>query len=69
MSNIGKSKCGRGVGKRVKRGRKSCVVGTVFSEMAGPNYVKLSGIDEGNSEHVFGQKKNWVIIVIKDVSF
>ena len=57
MSNIGKSKCGRGVGKRVKRGRKSCVVGTVFSEMAGPNYVKLSGIDEGNSEHVFGQKK------------
>ena len=41
----------------------------VFSEMAGPNYVKLSGIYEGNSEHVFRQKKNWVIIVIKDVSF
>ena len=42
------------------------MVGPVFSEMAGPNYVKLSGIDEGHSEHVFGQKKNYVIIVIKD---
>ena len=42
------------------------MVGTVFSEMAGPNYVKFSGIDEGHSEHVFGQKKNYVIIVIKD---
>ena len=40
------------------------MVGPVFSEMAGPNYVKLSGIDEGHSEHVFGQKNNCVIIVI-----
>ena len=27
------------------------------SHMAGPIYLKLSGIDMGHSVHVFGQKK------------
>ena len=35
--------------------------------MAGPILVKISGIDESNPEDVLQQKKNWVIIVIKDV--
>ena len=30
----------------------------IDSEMAGPISVKLSGIDEGNSVHILGQK-NW----------
>ena len=38
--------------------RKSCICTAMDSHMAGPIYLKLSGIDMGHSVHVFGQKKS-----------
>ena len=35
---------------------KSCEEALIDSEMAGPIAMKLSEIDQGNSEHVLGQK-------------
>ena len=35
---------------------KSCHVFLIDAKMAGPIAMKLSGIDQGNSEHVLGQK-------------
>ena len=35
---------------------KSCRVFLIDAEMAGPIAMKLSEIDQGNSEHVLGQK-------------
>ena len=37
--------------------RKSCSLTGMDSYMAGPIWVKLSGIEEGHSVHVLGQEK------------
>ena len=46
----------RGVVIRGPKYEKSCEEALIDSEMAGLIAMKLSEIDQGNSEHVFGQK-------------
>ena len=47
----------RGVVSRGKEHEKSRDLLLIGSEMAGPIWVKLSGIHWGNRRHILGQKK------------